>query len=92
MKSITVSTTVKNEVCDESREYNFKEGTLNAYVHLHPKKQGAIWASCHKDGTWSLGIHNLYVHDLSSDEMVRLSEAINNETKEKIDGSSNDGA
>ena len=95
MRKITVNTTVNNDVCEESREYTFKnERTLNATIYLDPKKRSSTWASSFSDNTWSIAIGNVHIHDISDKEMVRLLEKINIETrtKEKDNVTSDDSA
>jgi hypothetical protein len=84
MRKITVNTTVDNDVCEESREYTFKDARyIGATIHLYPEKQGAMWANSFSDGTWSLSIHNVQIHDISDSEMIRLLEKINAESIRK---------
>jgi hypothetical protein len=86
MRKITVNTTVNNDVCEESREYTFKnERVLTATAFLNPEKQSVIWANSFSDGTWSIAIGNVHIHDISDAEMIRLLEKINieSETKEE---------
>tara|TARA_B100000508_G_scaffold94077_1_gene73495 strand:- start:438 stop:719 length:282 start_codon:yes stop_codon:yes gene_type:complete len=93
MRKITVNTTVENDVCEESREYTFKNARyIGANIYLHPDKQGAIWAHSFSDGTWSISVHNVQIHDISDAEMVRLLEKINSESTKEENVTSNDSA
>ncbi len=92
MKYLRVRTDVYNDSCQEERELVFKnKETLTATVRFNNDKPNYIWATRFNDRTWHLSIGGLSLEGINQETMLKLLNAINEESG-KQNVTSNDSA
>ena len=81
MKYLRVTTDVYNEACQEERELVFKnKETLTATVRFNDNTPSYVWATRFNDRTWHLSVGGLSIEGISQETMLKILNAINEES------------